>query len=670
MSELKPWKMKKGELVATVPELREILKKHLDTVQELAKGYTRFMVGELREMCDKKNLKIPEKANGCLIQMAGMARRRSPAVGSGRGGQERASDCSSGEVCDWMEVEALEDDPQEVDNAYYDCEEGDTGNEHAETGKKILELEQCWAMREERTRQRAAVRKGEIEVHHNSPDYVLDGDEGNGAYDEDIDYKGAQGKELDEKDDRQLGPADEVVMKPIKDLYNTSVLPKFKEEGQPAVLEGIRIKEVRECILEDIMQFRSSRRNVLACRGKADGKPLKKPTQLLVSSEIYVNELRRPGPQRPARTVLPMDFNDEIAVDIFYLYDRGKIKHSILSVMDLALGYHVCRKIQRLRRRDGEPRDLGVTISEKAMDIPRSSGFLEYNRRWKMALQKVKQNPCQRTRPVVHGTGYVDLTSADTEDGGETASTWSMAARILSEAESKEVVKKETNKIVKMAQECKGEALRYQKVGNGNWDDLVLLVFHDHGRRTLKGIYSQLGYILSHTGRMHQTGRGLVPRRHHVIPIAYVKTLGNVSTSMTGLYLNSTVWTPRGVTTISLDVVVACPSPAYLGQIFTQLTAAQIVYKALLLTRPSGAWKIYRFGSPIVNYIVEPLLVPTVLPTATDAIFTDYDTFAAQLSVPTTAALQVAAVTSQLTQAWQTGARGAQLVQTMRRLEL
>ena len=36
----------------------------------------------------------------------------------------------------------------------------------------------------------------------------------------------------------------------------------------------------------------------------------------------------------------------------------------------------------------------------------------------------------------------MDLTSADTEDGGETASTWSMAARILSEAESKEVVKK------------------------------------------------------------------------------------------------------------------------------------------------------------------------------------------------------------------------------------
>ena len=44
-------------------------------------------------------------------------------------------------------------------------------------------------MREERIRQRAAVKKGEIEVDHNSPDYVLDGVKGHGAYDEDIDYK-------------------------------------------------------------------------------------------------------------------------------------------------------------------------------------------------------------------------------------------------------------------------------------------------------------------------------------------------------------------------------------------------------------------------------------------------------------------------------------------------
>ena len=47
-----------------------------------------------------------------------------------------------------------------------------------------------------------------------------------------------------------------------------------------------------------------------------------------------------------------MDFNDEIAVDIFYLYDHGKIKRSILSVMDLASGYHVCRKIQSKLSKD------------------------------------------------------------------------------------------------------------------------------------------------------------------------------------------------------------------------------------------------------------------------------------------------------------------------------
>ena len=42
-----------------------------------------------------------------------------------------------------------------------------------------------------------------------------------------------------------IAEADEVVMKPIKDLYNTSVLPKFKEEGQPAVLESHDVMEPR-----------------------------------------------------------------------------------------------------------------------------------------------------------------------------------------------------------------------------------------------------------------------------------------------------------------------------------------------------------------------------------------------------------------------------------------
>ena len=160
-------------------------------------------------------------------------------MGSGRGGQERASDCSSGEV---REVgQALDgsggtrgrgdrprddsDGPQKHHRVQADDpqeEEGDTGNErlgqvvvasrsdglgarcgdrqedlgagdatgYAETEATIgssrakWKRRQCWAMREERIRQRAAVKKGEIEVDHNSPDYVLDGDEGNGTYDQ------------------------------------------------------------------------------------------------------------------------------------------------------------------------------------------------------------------------------------------------------------------------------------------------------------------------------------------------------------------------------------------------------------------------------------------------------------------------------------------------------
>ena len=54
---------------------------------------------------------------------------------------------------------------------------------------------------------------------------------------------------------------------------------------------------------------------------------------------------KRPGPQRPVKLVLPMDFNDEVAVDIFYLYDKDQMKHTVLSAMDMASGYHVCRTI-------------------------------------------------------------------------------------------------------------------------------------------------------------------------------------------------------------------------------------------------------------------------------------------------------------------------------------
>ncbi|CAJ1399755.1 unnamed protein product, partial [Effrenium voratum] len=68
---------------------------------------------------------------------------------------------------------------------------------------------------------------------------------------------------------------------------------------------------------------------------------------------------KRPGPQRPVKLVLPMDFNDEVAVDIFYLYDKDQMKHTVLSAMDMASGYHVCRTItSRLSK------DLAETVRQ------------------------------------------------------------------------------------------------------------------------------------------------------------------------------------------------------------------------------------------------------------------------------------------------------------------
>lgn len=59
--------------------------------------------------------------------------------------------------------------------------------------------------------------------------------------------------------------------------------------------------------------------------------------------------MKRPVNQRPAKIVLPMGFNDEIAVDMFYLYDIDGLKHTALSVMDMASGYHVCMRAGCLR---------------------------------------------------------------------------------------------------------------------------------------------------------------------------------------------------------------------------------------------------------------------------------------------------------------------------------
>ena len=36
----------------------------------------------------------------------------------------------------------------------------------------------------------------------------------------------------------------------------------------------------------------------------------------------------------PAKVVLRMNFHDEVAVDMFYLDDKDKLKHTIMLVMD------------------------------------------------------------------------------------------------------------------------------------------------------------------------------------------------------------------------------------------------------------------------------------------------------------------------------------------------
>ncbi|CAJ1345573.1 unnamed protein product, partial [Effrenium voratum] len=591
MPELKPWKMKRAELVeklddllidydqkATVPELQEILKKHMTKTEELAKGYTRFTVGELREMCNKKKLRVPATANkGCLIQALRYAEgghsKEEITFGRYKGKTYEAipmdyrlwavEEVSKNETPAaalvrfatwakrWMELEALEEeviDPEEAavvappkstmdfkptirkkamtstttakratpgshglgDGCGRQQEDpgvGDTvGHPPTEatagSSRSQWKRRRYWAVREGRAKQKAVAKLEKIgEFQESSGD--LTANEDNLDYDDDIEHRinSRRGRKVKNSTRKMIGSwtrkvwqaflstavalagpimveANEAVVEPIKDLYNATVLPRFEEEGQPYVLEvfagknhitqafaakghdvmeprdlllghDIRVKEVRENILEDIRKFkpklvwlappctlwspwtrinyygranqlrrlrqrermfqefaeecarlqRSGGRHIiienpaqselrhtprmmsitkgyhlLECnldmcayglKGKSDGKLLKKPTKLLVSSEIYQHELarrcylvryrfgaladppepwtpQRPGTQRPAKTVLPMDFNDEAAVDLF----QGKVKHSILSVMDLASGYHVCRKIQ------------------------------------------------------------------------------------------------------------------------------------------------------------------------------------------------------------------------------------------------------------------------------------------------------------------------------------
>ncbi|CAJ1438953.1 unnamed protein product, partial [Effrenium voratum] len=533
---------------ATVPELQEILKKHMTKTEELAKGYTRFTVGELREMCNKKKLRVPATANkGCLIQALRYAEgghsKEEISFGRYKGKTYEAipmdyrlwavEEVSKNETPAaalvrfatwakrWMELEALEEeviDPEEAavvappkstmdfkptirkkamtstttakratpatsdsDGSWLQADPMDSETD-ADANKKILELwkrRRYWAVREGRAKQKAVAKFEKIgEPRESSGDLTVNED--NLDYDDDIEHRinSRRGRKVKNSTRKMIGSwtrkvwqaflstavalagpvmveANEAVVEPIKDLYNATVMTSI-----------IKDYHLLECNL-DMCAY--------GLKGKSDGKLLKKPTKLLVSSEIYHHELarrcdkrhdhgqtagantapsacytwsfaravveatckvdssyvtayvadageedvggdqqpeddlvgasgiklpkatsaatasalrrihqnlghpsnkdltrhlrlcgateeaikgaqglrcdtcqrlRRPGTQRPAKTVLPMDFNDEVAVDLFYLYDQGKVKHSILSVMDLASGYHVCRKIQ------------------------------------------------------------------------------------------------------------------------------------------------------------------------------------------------------------------------------------------------------------------------------------------------------------------------------------
>ena len=62
--------------------------------------------------------------------------------------------------------------------------------------------------------------------------------------------------------------------------------------------------------------------------------------------------MKRPGTRRPARVVRPLDFNQEICIDILNLYDTKNNKVETMSILDLATGYHVVKRISGKKSTD------------------------------------------------------------------------------------------------------------------------------------------------------------------------------------------------------------------------------------------------------------------------------------------------------------------------------
>ncbi|CAK9048637.1 unnamed protein product, partial [Durusdinium trenchii] len=133
---------------------------------------------------------------------------------------------------------------------------------------------------------------------------------------------------------------------------------------------------------------------------------------------------------------------------------------------------------------------------------------------------------------------------------------------------------------------------------------------------------------------------------------AELDTWNNTESDMLILEIDGLFWEPLNVARYNVDVLVLCGSTSFLGDFLIQASAINLRFQALVTNLPAGAGKIFSYGAPLVNYILEPLPLGAILPTATDAVFGSLETFAQDLGdEPDVASLQVTVVASLFTQA-------------------
>ncbi|CAL1153900.1 unnamed protein product, partial [Cladocopium goreaui] len=126
-------------------------------------------------------------------------------------------------------------------------------------------------------------------------------------------------------------------------------------------------------------------------------------------------------------------------------------------------------------------------------------------------------------------------------------------------------------------------------------------------------------------------GRDLEPGRDAVWTFAYFEDMysvpleraavdrwGNATTTLIPLKVKGLVWNPLSLDSISADVLVLCGTSSLLGEFLIQASAVHLAFKALFLELPAGVGKIFGYGSFLVNYLVETIPIPTVLPNTVD----------------------------------------------------